>query len=305
MWLPKERLSVSRADKRQLRQMVRDPLTPKRVAMRAWIVLGASDGTSNTQLAQELAVSRPTVIHWRRRFQEAGVAGLLGDPLEARRKSPLAGRRTAGAEASRAAADARRQAPEKLLDIVGIYVNPPDKAVAFSVEERSPQEGDPPPNLAPAGKTAGKTKDYIRHGTTTLFAALGILVEKAAHTASVQQHTWLLEFLECVERNTPPGLQVHLIVGPQGTHEDAQMKRWFALHTRFHVHCTPKGGSWINLTKRWWFAEIKRERMQHRALGRVAELVRAVDGHLLGHGENPRPFVWTAALSQDTSTLTI
>src|SRR5437879_3563384 len=136
MWLPKERLSVSRADKRQLRQIVRDPLTPRRVALRAAIVLGASDGTSNSQLAQELAVSRPTVIHWRRRFEEAGVAGLLRDPPQTGRNGALAGRQGRGNGSPRFEAGLCPQPPGQLLDIIGIYMNSPDKAVAFSVEEK-------------------------------------------------------------------------------------------------------------------------------------------------------------------------
>jgi transposase-like protein len=331
MWLPAERLSVSRAQRRQLTHLVRDPLTPKRVAARALIVLGASGGTSNSQLAQELSISRPTVIHWRRRFEKAGVAGLLAEtPRETARAAPARAMPERAmpdrAMSDRAMPDramaSRRQPSAKLLDIIGIYVYPPDQAVAFSVETLLVEQSGGQPVGQPAGQPAGqsggqpqagalaqrapasKTRDYIRHGAATLFAALAILTEKAAGDAGqAQQHLWLLEFLETIDRHTPAGLQIHLIAGAGGSHQDPRLQAWFAGHARFHVHCTPPGGSWINLTRRWWFAEIKREQIRQRALGRVAELVRAVDGHILGDHGNPRPFVWTAALSRTAPEL--
>src|SRR5947209_8547322 len=292
MWLPAERLSLTRAQRRQLTQIMRDPLTPKRLALRARIVLGAGGGASNSQLAQELSVSRPTVIHWRKRFVEAGVAGLARDP-------ELGAIRPRRAESGPPQAQPARAEQSKLLDIAGIYVYPPDQAVAFSVEWKDSREAA---ELLP-GPAAGKTNDYIRHGAATLFAALGILAEKAAGAlpAGSQAGLWL-EFLESLERTLPRADEIHLIVGPGGSHEDARIEAWFARHARFHVHCTPSGGSWISLTRRWWFAEIKREQMRLRALGRVADLVRAVDGHILGHHGPARPFVWTAAIPAEPVT---
>ena len=278
--------------------MVRDPLIPKRIVLRALIVLGAGGGTSNSQLAQELSISRPTVIHWRKRFEAGGVAGLLRDPMAvaAQAEAPPSQPQLDGPGAQPADAHRGRPPSGKLLDIVGIYVNPPDQAVAFSVEMKNARAAPEPLPDAAAG---GRTNDYIRHGAATLFAALGILAEETAGApppAGSYVAQWLA-FLESLDRTMPPEMQIHLIAGPEGTHQEAHMKAWFARHARFHVHCTPPGGSWIHLTRRWWFAEIKREQIRLRALGRVAELVRAVDGHLLGNADRPRPFVWTAALS--------
>ena len=232
MWLPAERLRLSRAQRLELTSLARDPRTPKRVAARALIVLGAGGGASNRQLAQTLAVSRPTVIHWRRRFEEAGVAGLLREAVEMPKVEP--------------AKAVRRQPDVKWLELAGIYVSPPDQAVAFSLEIA---EAGEPAAAAPLA-TAEKTGEYLRHGAATLFAGLEVLGETAPGPMS--DPGALLEFLERLDRQAPPGLAIHLIVGPEGAHAAAQIEAWLGAHARFHVHCTPAGGSWIHLSRRWW-----------------------------------------------------
>lgn len=280
MWLPAERLNIQHAERRQLKQLLRDPQTPKKLALRISIVMGASRGKSNSQLAQELAVSRPTVIHWRKRFEEAGIKGLIREPLQTKPRNEMA-------EPSQP-----RQLTGEPMDIVGVYVGPHDKALMFSAAA-SAQVKTPGATGEAIDLPLKQTKEYIRYGATTLFAALGILMERAAEsTDSTLREAGLAEFLHAIERATPEAVQVHMIVDSRGTHEAPQMKAWFADNPRFHVHCTPQDGSWLQLARKWWFVEVNREQVRQRTLGSVAELVRAIDSHLRDEGTGAKPFAW-------------
>ena len=280
MWLPAERLNLKSGERRQLTQLLRDPLTPKKLAMRISIVMGASRGKSNSQLAQELAVSRPTIIHWRKRFEEAGIAGLGRMPAQTALGNEVRGQRDV------------RQHTGKVLDIVGVYVGPRDKALVFTVDER-PRRDAPRATRDTGDLPLKQIREYIRQGTRTLFAAVGLLLDRAGESpAQGSRDSGLTRFLENIEEITPEGLQVYLIVDFRGTHETPQLKAWLAEHPRFHVHCTPVENSWLKLVERWWSVEVNRELMRRRTLDSVADLLLAVDTHLRNDPSSVMPFAW-------------
>jgi transposase len=186
----------------------------------------------------------------------------------------------------------------KLRDIVGLYLNPPDKALVLCVDEKSQIQAldrtQPVLPLRP-GVPARQTHDYIRHGTTTLFAALNILDGTVIGTCMPRhRHTEFLAFLERIDRETPKRLTIHLILDNYGTHKHPAVQAWFVAHPRYHLHFTPTSASWLNLVERW-FAEITRQRIRRGTFRSVPDLIRAIHAYLREHNHDPRPFLWTAS----------
>jgi transposase len=190
---------------------------------------------------------------------------------------------------------------EKVRDIVGLYMNPPDHALVFCVDEKSQiQALDRTQPLLPMrpGQAERRTHDYKRHGTTSLFAALEL---KTSHVIG-QLHrrhrsVELRQFLDVIEANVPAGLEVHIIMDNYGTHKTALIRNWFAKRPRFHLHFTPTYASWINLVERW-FAEITNKRIRRGVFRSVKELEAAIREYIDVHNENPKPFVWTKTADQ-------
>ena len=185
---------------------------------------------------------------------------------------------------------------EKVRDIVGLYMNPPDHALVFCVDEKSQiQALDRTQPLLPLrpGQLERRTHDYKRHGTTSLFAALEL---KTSHVIG-QLHRRhrsqeFRRFLDTLETNVPTELDAHIILDNYGTHKTAIIRKWFAKRPRFHVHFTPTYGSWINLVERW-FAEITNKRIRRGVFRSVNELEAAIREYIEVHNEDPKPFVWT------------
>src|SRR3954463_13940174 len=190
---------------------------------------------------------------------------------------------------------------EKVRDIVGLYMNPPDHALVFCVDEKSQiQALDRTQPLLPLrpGQLERGTHDYKRHGTTSLFAALEL---KTSHVIG-QLHRRhrsreFREFLDVIEAQVPDALEVHIIVDNYGTHKTATIRKWFAKRPRFHVHFTPTYGSWINLVERW-FAELTNKRLRRGVFRSVKELEAAIREYIAVHNEHPKPFVWTRTADQ-------
>ena len=185
---------------------------------------------------------------------------------------------------------------DKVRDIVGLYLNPPTKAMVLCVDEQGQIQAldrtQPILPLAP-GLPERRTHDYARHGTTTLFAALDLAtghVIGAMHRR--HRSKAFLTFLQTVEANVPAKLDVHLIMDNYGTHKTSLVKGWLARHSRFHVHFTPTSASWLNLVERWFalISERKIKRGTHRS---TLELERAIRTYLNLYNENPKPFAWT------------
>jgi transposase len=189
----------------------------------------------------------------------------------------------------------------KVRDIVGLYLNPPDKAILLSVDEKSQiQALDRTQPILPLrpGLPERHTHDYERHGTTTLFAALNVLdgtIIGACHPR--HRHQEFLTFLAKVDASLEPDCDVHVILDNYGTHKHPDVKRWFAARPRYHLHFTPTGSSWLNQVERW-FAEITRKRIRRGTFRSVRELTRAIKDYIRLHNKAPRPFHWTAKAKQ-------
>ena len=188
----------------------------------------------------------------------------------------------------------------KLRDVVGLYLNPPEKAVVLSVDEKSQIQAldrtRPVLPLRP-GLPERQTHDYIRHGTTTLFAALNILDGSVIGACQPQhRHAEFIQFLERIDRSVSRRLAIHLVLDNYGTHKHPEVRRWFVDHPRFHVHFVPTSSSWLNLIERW-FAEISRKRIRRGTFRSVPDLIRAIMQYVRENNRNPRPFIWTASVA--------
>ena len=190
---------------------------------------------------------------------------------------------------------------EKVRDIVGLYMNPPDHALVLCVDEKSQiQALDRTQPLLPMrpGQLERRTHDYQRHGTTWLFAALELKTHKViAQLKPRHRSVEFRQFLDVIEAQVPAELDVHIIVDNYGTHKTALIRKWFAKRPRFHVHFTPTYGSWINLVERW-FAELTNKRIRRGVFRSVKELQAAIREYIEVHNEDPKPFVWTKTADQ-------
>ena len=190
---------------------------------------------------------------------------------------------------------------EKVRDIVGLYLNPPDHALVFCVDEKSQiQALDRTQPLLPLrpGQAERRTHDYQRHGTTSLFAALELKTSRViGQLHRRHRSSEFRRFLDVIEANVPAGLEAHIILDNYGTHKTALIRNWFAKRPRFHLHFTPTYASWINLVERW-FAEITHRRIRRGVFRSVKELEAAIREYIEVHNENPKPFVWTRTANQ-------
>ena len=189
----------------------------------------------------------------------------------------------------------------KVRDIVGLYMNPPDKAIVLSVDEKSQiQALDRTQPILPLrpGLPARQTHDYERHGTTTLFAALNVLEGTVIGECQPRhRHQEFLRFLNRIDQSVNPGLEIHLVLDNYGTHKHSEVKKWLTKRPRYHVHFTPTSSSWLNQVERW-FAEITRKRIRRGTFHSVRELINAIRDYIRHHTSSPRPFQWVASASQ-------
>jgi len=189
-----------------------------------------------------------------------------------------------------------KQFVEKLTDVVGVYLNPPDKAVVLCVDEKSQIQAldrTQPGLPLKKGRCGTMTHDYKRHGTTCLFAALNVLEGKVIGTCYPRhRNIEFLKFLRKIDRETPKGLNIHMILDNYGTHTHPNVKKWLEKHPRFHLHFTPTSASWLNLVERW-FGEITRKRIRRGVFKSVPDLVAAIEEYIQLNNDDPKPFVWT------------
>ena len=189
----------------------------------------------------------------------------------------------------------------KVEDIVGLYLDPPAKALVLSVDEKSQIQAldrTQPGLPIKKGRAGTMTHDYKRNGTTTLFAALNMLDGKVIGTCMKRhRHREFVNFLKLIDKSTPAGLDLHLIVDNYATHKTPAVKRWLKTHTRFHLHFTPTSASWLNMVERF-FGEITRKRIRRGVFKSVAELESAIMLYLENHNAAPKPFVWTKSAGE-------
>ena len=189
----------------------------------------------------------------------------------------------------------------KLTDVVGLYMNPPENALLFCIDEKSQMQAldrTQPGLPMKKGRGGTMTHDYKRHGTTTLFAALEVLKgEVIGQCMKRHRHQEFLRFLRTIDRNTPENLDLHGIVDNYATHKKREVQDWLERHPRFHFHFIPTSSSWLNLVERW-FRDLTTQRIRRGTFASVAELVQAIADYIQHNNANPKPFVWTQSASQ-------
>jgi transposase len=195
---------------------------------------------------------------------------------------------------------------DKVRDVVGLYLDPPAKALVLCVDEKSQMQAlDRSRPMLPMmpGSPARRTHDYVRYGTTSLFAALEIATGKViGQHHRRHRHQEFLRFLKTIDTNTPADLDLHLICDNYGTHKTPAVDRWLASHPRFHLHFTPTSSSWLNLVERW-FAELTNRKLRRSAHRSVTELETDVDNWIQAWNADPKPFVWTKTADEILNSL--
>jgi transposase len=190
---------------------------------------------------------------------------------------------------------------EKLVDVVGLYLNPPEKAVVLCMDEKSQiQALDRTQASLPIkpGRAGTMTHDYKRNGTTTLFAALDVLTGAViGECLPRHRHREFLKFLRIIDREVPKGLEIHLILDNYSTHKHENVNKWLAKHPRFHLHFTPTSSSWVNMVERF-FGKLTDKAIRRGVFHSVPDLIEAIEAYLQANNENPEPFVWTATADE-------
>lgn len=329
---------LSKQECSRLKNVARSSLSEIRNVLRAQIILLATEGKSNMDIAEEMNTSRQTVSMWRNRFASQRLEGLKDQPGRGRKRIYSVKKveaivektlnttpndathwstRTLSKEVGvshmtiQRIWNAHQLKPhlvrtfkiskdkhfvEKLRDIVGLYLNPPEHALVLCVDEKSQIQAldrTQPGLPLKKGRCGTMTHDYKRHGTTTLFAALNVLEGEIIGTCMKRhRHQEYLRFLRKIDRETPKGLDLHLIVDNYSTHKHLSVKKWLAKHSRIHIHFTPTSCSWLNLVERF-FREITIKRIRRGVFRSVLELTNAIDEYLEIHNADPKPFVWT------------
>ena len=336
---PLQPITVTPNARQQLESMVRSQSLAQGLVRRARIVLLAADGMTNTDVAQQLGLSKPTVGKWRQRFIEQGLMGLydelrpgaprsidderIAELIRTTLKSkPKDGThwtcRSIAEETKLSKSTVQRLWKafslqphrqkhfklstdpffvEKVRDIVGLYLNPPNKAMVLCVDEKSQiQALDRTQPMLPLnlGYVEGVTHDYVRHGTTTLFAALDIASGQVITKCKRRhRHQEFLQFLNHIEQNVPEALDIHLVVDNYATHKHPRVKRWLTARPRYHVHYTPTYASWLNQVE-IWFNIITQRAIRRGSFRSVKDLIANIERFVDHYNPKSKPFVWTA-----------
>ena len=189
---------------------------------------------------------------------------------------------------------------EKLEDVVGLYLNPPEHALVLCCDEKSQIQAldrTQPGLPLKRGRAQTMTHDYKRHGTTTLFAALNTLDGSLIGQCMPRhRHQEWLRFLKLIDASTPMDLQLHLIADNYGTHKHQKVQAWLAKHSRFHMHFTPTSASWLNMVERF-FRDLSEQQLVRGVFRSVPELIDTIDAYIKHHNRDPKPFIWTARAS--------
>jgi transposase len=343
MFAPAAKLCLDEAVTHQLESLARAGTTPQRIARRCRVLLLASEGVSNSSIAQQTGLSRPTVVAIRAGFARRGMKSIL-QPKQ-RQRSPR--KLTPELEQQILETTLKTRPPkathwsvrvlarqlgvsrmmiqrvwqrheiqphrvekfqlsndphfeEKLRDVVGLYLNPPDRALVLCVDEKSQiQALDRTAPMLPLrpGLPERQTHDYKRYGTMTLFAALNILNGKIiARCLPRHRGREFVKFLNQLEKEVPPELDVHLVLENYSTHKCAAVKGWLQprKRRRFHLHFTPTSSSWLNQVERL-FGLITDRMIRRGTFRSVEELERAIYAWLANWNNEPQPFIWTAS----------
>ena len=337
-------ITLSQSERQTLEKWARGRSTAVRLTQRARIVLLASKGLSNKDIATDVGVSRYLVGRWRSRFAELGLAGIEKDAPRGGRKpskrncsarqiirrtletkpdnathwSTRTLAQTLGVSQSMVARVWRANGikphlvatfklsndpafTEKVTDIVGLYLNPPEHALVLCADEKSQIQAldrTQPGLPIKKGRCGTMTHDYKRNGTTTLFAALDTAEGRLIGTCMPRhRHQEWIKFLTLIDEQTPDDLDLHLIVDNYATHKHPRVKAWLKRHPRFHMHFTPTSSSWLNLVERW-FRELTDKRVRRGVFRSLDELIDAITSFIDVHNDNPQRFIWTAPVQR-------
>jgi transposase len=330
-------IKLTAEQRQQLQRWTRSSTVSVRLARRAGIILLAGEGLDNHRIAAMAGVGRVQVGRWRKRFAESGLVGIETDLPRSGRKPHINAAevvrlttqstpqgathwstRTLAAKVGISDSSVLRiwrahglkphlvetfkvsrdpHFVEKLEDIVGLYLSPPEHALVLCCDEKSQVQAldrTQPGLPLKKGRAGTLTHDYKRHGTTTLFAALNTLDGSViARCDTRHRHSEWLSFLRQIDRETPKNKALHLICDNYATHKHPKVLEWLAKHPRFHVHFTPTSASWLNMVERF-FRDITTEQLRRGVFRSVPELINAIKEYIAVHNQDPKPFVWTA-----------
>lgn len=336
-------IMLSPEEREQLERFARGRSTAARLVQRAQIVLLASEGKENREIAAELGIVRHTVGRWRSRYAQLGLAGIEKDsprsgrlpritkeavqevirkttqetPTNATHWSTRSMARATGLSAATIRRIWRRHGlkphrvrtfklsndprfVEKLEEVIGLYLNPPEHALVLCVDEKSQIQAldrTQPGLPLKKGRCGTMTHDYKRNGTTTLFAALSTLDGTVIGSCMAQhRHQEWLKFLKQIDRETPANKEIHLIADNYSTHKHATVLRWVARHPRIHLHFTPTSASWLNMVERF-FRDLTEKQISRGVFRSVSELEATILNAIDQHNLDPKPFIWTAKAS--------
>jgi len=329
-------IRLSSEDEKKLTRLARSNTTSVRLARRARIVLLAAAGVDNQTIATQLDIGRVQVGRWRERYAQGGFAAIEHDLPRGGRPpkvdaAEIVRRTTQTLPAAATHWSTRTLARElgvsdttvlrvwrthglkphlvrsfkvsrdprfveKLEDIVGLYMSPPEHALVLCCDEKSQVQAldrTQPGLPLKKGRAATLTHDYKRNGTTTLFAALNTLDGQVIGQCQQRHtHTEWLKFLKQIDRETPKNKALHLIVDNYATHKHPNVQKWLAKHPRFHMHFTPTSASWLNMVERF-FRDLTTERLRRGVFSSVSDLIAVIDDYIAHHNTNPKPFIWT------------
>jgi transposase len=320
----------------ELTRLAKSKTVSVRLAQRARIVLLAAQGMQNKDIADALGVGRVQVGRWRERYADAGLQGIERDlprgappaKMDVAKLVQLTTQTTPEAAthwSTRKMAAVLQVSPstvmrhwranglkphlvrgfkvsrdpkfvEKLEDIVGLYMSPPEHALVLCCDEKSQVQAldrTQPGLPLKKGRAQTMTHDYKRNGTTTLFAALNVLDGQViAQCQQRHTHAEWLKFLRQIDRHTPKGKTLHLIADNYAAHKHPAVQAWLAKHPRFNMHYTPTSASWLNMVERF-FRDITVNRLRRGVFTSVPELVAAINEYIAHHNTKPKPFIWT------------
>jgi transposase len=335
---PSAELILTDEERETLTRWARRPTSAQRLALRSRIVLACAAGASNTEVAAQLGIARPTVGKWRSRFVADRLDGLIDEPR------PGAPRTITDEQVERVITDTLESTPrdathwsrasmaahsglssstigriwkafrlqphraetfklstdplfiDKVRDIVGLYLDPPERAIVLCVDEKSQVQAlnrSAPTLPMMPGIPERRTHDYVRNGVTSLFAALDMATGKVISSLHRRHRSIeFRKFLNTIDKQVPAELEVHLIADNYATHKTEIIQNWLAAHPRFHMHFVPTSSSWLNPVERW-FGELTTKLLQRGVHISVQALEADIRKWIAIWNDNPRPFVWT------------